>query len=138
MSKRGMTAILQHKVREDIYKGLSQADLVERIITNHYNLKYDQEYSAHYAKNVISDVRKNIKEEWKEQYQELKETQLARLLDLYNDSRKRNDGTTALNTLKEINKVASIYDAEKLDVNLKGDLYIDFGFDNNKEDNNGE
>lgn len=139
-----MTEILFHRVREDIYKGLSQADLVERIITNHYNLKYEQEYSAHYAKNVISDVRKNIKNEWRDMYKELKETQLARLLDLYRDSRKRNDGTTALNTLKEINKVASIYDAEKLDVNLKGDLYIDFGFDNenfdneNKEDNNEE
>lgn len=124
-----MTEILFHKVREDIYKGLSQADLVERIINNHYKLKYDQEYTAHYARNVISDVRKNIKEEWKEQYQELKETQLARLLDLYNYSRKRNDGTTALATLKEINKVANIYEAEKLDVNLTGTVEIDFGLE---------
>lgn len=127
MSKKGMTEILFQKVREDIYKGLSQADLIERIVTNYYQLKYDKEPSLHYARNVISDVRKEIKEEWKEQNQELKELQLGRLLDLYNDSRKNNDRMNALSTLKEINKVSNLYEAEKIDMTISGNIEIDFG-----------
>lgn len=129
MSKKGLTDALFQKVREDIYKGLSQSDLIDRIINNFYELKYEKTPNIHYARNIISDVRKKIKEEWKEQNQELKELQLGRLLDLYNESRKNNDRMNALNTLKEINKVGNIYEAEKVDMTINADIQIDFGFD---------
>ena len=128
---------LKYLVKKDLLLGLPNKDIIEKLRTGAYETK--DKLQMRRAKNYICLIRKEIAKDWQAQEKELKEMMLTRLLNLYATSLDAQDRANALNSLKEINKVTGLYSTQKMDVNLTGDLNIDFGFDNeNKDDTNEE
>lgn len=82
------------------------------------------------AQMILKQVKDQIREDWKEDRKTLKEQIYANFMDLYNECREMGDRGTALNTLKEIGKLGGIYEAENINLNVKGEIEIDFGLGN--------
>lgn len=135
MSKKNATEQLRRCVAKDILKGATQIKLIQKINKDAYGLGIKLPKDS--AENLISKTRKELREDWIEERKGLQEIQLQRLMDLYEESREANDRYSALNTMKEINKMVGLYEAEKIkvDASINGSIEIDFGF---SEDNSEE
>ncbi|MBQ0089745.1 MAG: hypothetical protein KBT27_10500 [Prevotellaceae bacterium] len=127
MSKKNATEQLKKEVYNDILRGNTQSNLVNKITTDYYNVGL--KYSVHTAKDLISEVRRIVRADYQEEQKFLRESNINRLLDLYNESFEVGDRSTALKTLQEMNKMCGLYESEKLDVTLNGNVDINFGFD---------
>lgn len=133
MSRSNLMDVLKRKVKIDILKGKLSGDIIHKLMNDEYG--YGKVLAKHHSEQIISDVKKQIREEWANESQYLRETQLERLVRLYADSLTNNDRQSALNTLKEINKITGQYEAQKMDINVNGEILVDFGFgDINDED----
>lgn len=122
---------LRRHLINDLLNGASQSVLIQKIEEDAYQLGIT--YKVASAKNIISQCRKLLKADWEAERKDLREMQLTRLLDLYTDAREMRDTRGALSVLQEINKITGQYEAQKLDVNLSGDINIDFGFNKDEE-----
>lgn len=127
MSKKNATEQLKRYISNDLLDGATQSVLVQKITEDAYGVGL--KYSVHTAKDIISECRRILRDDWKEERETLREMQLNRLLDLYTESREAKDRLTALNTLKEINKVTGQYEPIRVDATIDGTISIDFGFD---------
>ena len=134
MSKKGATEQLKRYIANDILNGGTQITIVQKITEDVYGVGYT--LSEHSAKDLIAKVRKDLREDWAEERKHLQEIQMQRLLDLYTESREALDRLSALNTLKEMNKMCGLYEPDKVSVEAKVDskIVIDFGFNNNEEE----
>lgn len=84
------------------------------------------------AEKLLADVYKDMKQCFQEEKEYLINAQYERLMNLYATSMAVNDRQNALGALKELNKMTGLY-ANKVDVNLSGEIEIDFGLDTDDE-----
>lgn len=63
----------------------------------------------------------------------MRELQLSRLEDILEEARDSRDRQNAIGAIKEINKLAGLYEPEKVDVTGTINVNIDFGLDNGSE-----
>lgn len=115
---------LEKHIWNEIIQGATNANLVDKIKNDYWNLGL--KYCDGSAKNVVTRVRQQMKEDWKQELPTLREMQMQRLLSLYNESLEAADRGNALKTLQEINKVTGLYEAEKIDLNISGEVEINF------------
>lgn len=116
--------ILKQRLWEDIAKFTPYLTLIERLQNDYY--KTGKCYELSEARIFLSRVRKDIKEHWKERQDGLREEMIETVLDLYRDCRDTKDRLTALNCLKEINKLNGLYEPEKHQVDVNGTVEISF------------
>lgn len=128
MSRKNATEQVKNHIYNDLLRGATQSNLVEKLTTDYYDIGI--KYSEHTSKDLIAKVRKIIRKDYEEEKSFLRETNINRLLDLYNESIEFGDRGTALKTLQEMNKMVGIYEPDKIDVTLDSNITIDFGFDN--------
>lgn len=138
MSRKSNSCIIINKLYNLILNGATSSNLLEYLsdteFTNGEHFTQIQKYE------YIKKARTKIRDDFKEESKELRETNLNRLLDLYNESREIGDRLAALNTLKEMNKMCGLYEPTKVEgkLDLSGDIIIDFKLNENrsKEDEN--
>lgn len=114
----------QH-VWEDIAHGVKHSKMYEKLMTDEYNI--GKTYSKAQAIDIVNETKKQIKKYWEEEREHLKEVTQERLDTVYEEAMARNDRQSAIGALKEFSKLTGLYDAQKVDVNLKGDIEIEFG-----------
>lgn len=115
------------QVWADLVNGLSNHEIRQKLQNDLYD-----EPTSHFKKSwhykIIAEAYKELSMELAENRDKQRVLFYNRLLALYNDSVEHNDRQVALGTLKEFAKFANLYeDVQKLEV--KGNLTIDFGFD---------
>lgn len=132
MSRKGATEILKHRIYNDLMIGGTYSNIVAKVRNDDYNVGYT--LGKECAKNLVTKVRKTIREDYMEEREHLRETNIARLLDLYNEALKNGDRLTGLKTLQEMNKMVGIYEPQNLNLNLQGEVTIDFGLSNEEKD----
>lgn len=115
--------ILEQKIYRDIMNGKMLTEIYQKIMHQEYDNK---KLSDRGANAVISTVKKRIRVDWQAESKELRENMLTRMLDLYTDCRANNDRKTAADVLKNITKVTGIDAPEKIDLNLEGEITINF------------
>lgn len=128
MSAKNATEQVKNYIYNDLLRGATQSNLVDKLTKDLYEVGI--KYSAHTSRDLISKVRRMVRADYLEERKELRETNLNRLLDLYSEAKDNKDRFTALKTLQELNKMCGLYEAEKVDVNINGNITVDFGFDN--------
>lgn len=110
----------------DLCNGLTKYEILQKIYNDSYSLP-----TSHYKKSwrykVIGAAFDEMKCELKENRDKQRELFYTRMTALYNDALQHNDRPTALGALKELGKFAGVYEPDKIEV--KGNLTIDFGFD---------
>lgn len=121
--KYAESEILEEKIYRDIMNGKMLTEIFQKIKHQEYGNK---KLTENGAMGVISTVKKRIREDWQAESKELRENMLTRMLDLYTDCRANNDRKTAADVLKNITKVTGIDAPEKIDLNLEGEITINF------------
>lgn len=127
MSRKAQTQIERDLVYNGIMQGFNQSNLMKYLMEDLWAT--GTKHTWRDAQKLISDVRVKIREDFKAQHDTLRETQMARLEDLYYESRENNDRFGALNVIKEINKMTGLYEPTKIEAKIEGDITIDFGLD---------
>lgn len=114
--------------RMDIYKkileGWSTTKVVEAITNN--QMGWDRAYSRRHALRLISGIRNDMIENFNSERDNIIQENYERLLDIYKESREDKDRYNAISSLKEINKMTGAYQPQKIDLNVSGEIEIDF------------
>lgn len=92
--------------------------------------KYQKEWgvSYNYMHSIITESLNLFKSE--EIYKNIRDINLERLTDIYQQARTQGDLDTAIKAVDKINKTAGVYDTEKPTVNVQtddGNIHITFG-----------
>lgn len=122
------TIFLEDKVYRDILKGVPVSTIIDRIEHDYYKsgLHYSPKGKSQSARNLLTRVRKKMKADYEEERKHLRETTINRLHNLYNECMDNLDRQTALNTIKYIGKITGMEEPQKVEVNLNGQIEIDF------------
>lgn len=92
--------------------------------------KYQKEWgvSYNYMHSIITESLNLFKSE--EIYKNIRDINLERLTDIYQQARTQGDLDTAIKAVDKLNKTAGVYDTEKPTVNVQtddGNIHITFG-----------
>lgn len=124
--------LLIRLICKDIAKGVNRRDIIQKGINDDYNIgrKYTYSTMAQYA----TEAKKIITDQWKEEMKGFRDQIKDMYLDTYNDAREHNDRIAAVQSLKELGKIAGVYDPETINLSVQGELVIDFGFESDDEE----
>lgn len=123
-TKESKTEVLEQNVYDLIMRGTTWHEVRDKVLNDYWGIGIH--YTEASYRNLVSRVKKRIREEWKEHSAQLREDLVARLMDVYRDSRANGDRATALNTLKYLGKISGQEEPTRLDVNINGAVEIDF------------
>lgn len=117
---------VMNAVYEDIAKGYPYSVLVERVKNGYYSPNY--QYTDTGAQDLITDVKKMIKKDWEEDRKTLRADIYRKFMDVYKESRAAHDRANANTALREMGKLGGVYEPDKVDVNVTGEVEITFDF----------
>ena len=126
---------LVYRIAKDIVGGLSRSKVIKKMKDNGYNMSFNtSDYTEGSMSTAYDDAVKLLKVEFDGKKEELRNVVYERYLNLYNEALQANDRKVALDALKEINKMLGLNEPELYNVKEDKRIIIDFGFDNNEED----
>lgn len=117
----------------DILNGMSPYRVRLKLSRDQYEGFQSSKYCERKIYYLLEDAYKNCRIPLAKEREKMRNLQLARLEDLLEECRDQNDRQSAIATIKEMNKLAGIYEAEKVDVTGTINVNIDFGLDNGGE-----
>lgn len=115
--------ILYNKILE----GCSYFNLINGIMDDAFG--FGRKYTRRRATEMLEDLQDEMRQTFDKERESLIHQNYERLIDIYSEAREYDKGT-ALNAIKEINKMIGAYEAKKVDLNVSGELEIDFGTEN--------
>lgn len=131
---KGRHHLAVRNVINDILNGATYSVLKAKLMEDAYELGY--KYSKGQVDRIVREARDVIKKDTEEQLPYLKEDMLARVLDVYTESRELGDRMNALKSLEMINKMFGLYQEKiKVDADIKQEVIIDFGYDKDSSEN---
>lgn len=107
-----------------IVNGTTWSQCVNNLLEDAYGI--GRKYATTRAEQIARDARQLVRKDWEADRQVLKESLYASYMDIFNEARVAKDRTSAINCLKELGKLGGAYEAEKVDINLEGNIEIDF------------
>ena len=126
---------LVYRIAKDIVNGLSRSKVVKKMKDDGYDLSFKtSEYTDGSMSTAYDDAVKMLKVEFDGKKDELRNVVYERYLNLYNEALQANDRKVALDALKEINKMLGLNEPELYNIKEDKRIIIDFGFENNDED----
>lgn len=126
---------LVYRIAKDIVNGLSRSKVVKKMKDDGYDLSFKtSEYTDGSMSTAYDDAVKMLKVEFDGKKDELRNVVYERYLNLYNEALQANDRTNALATLKEMTRMLGLNEPELYNIKEDKRIIIDFGFDNNDED----
>lgn len=114
-------------IQKALLKGMTYCQIREALRNDELGLGEPLTHSS--IQKLITAVYKEMRECFKEEKEAIVEQQYERLMNLYSTSLEANDRTNALNSLKEINKMTGVYEPQKVDLSVSGEIEIDFSMD---------
>lgn len=117
---------------KDIAKGVNRRDIIQKGINDEYGV--GQKYTYSTMGQYATEAKKIITDQWKEEMKGFRDQIKDMYLDTYNDAREHNDRIAAVQSLKELGKIAGCYDPETINLSVQGELVIDFGFESDDEE----
>lgn len=114
-------------VINDILEGGTYSVLLEKLQKDYYNI--DKKYTKSNAESIVKEARAVIKKDFDDYVGNAKEQIWNKALDLYTECKEVGDRATALKALQYVAKLTGIEDIQKVDMNINGNIEIDFGFD---------
>lgn len=126
---------LVYRIAKDIVNGLSRSKVVKKMKDDGYHMSFKtSEYTDGSMSTAYDDAVKMLKVEFDGKKDELRNVVYERYLNLYNEALQANDRTNALATLKEMTRMLGLNEPELYNIKEDKRIIIDFGFDNNDED----
>lgn len=126
---------LVYRIAKDIVNGLSRSKVVKKMKDDGYYMSFKtSEYTDGSMSTAYDDAVKMLKVEFDGKKDELRNVVYERYLNLYNEALQANDRTNALATLKEMTRMLGLNEPELYNIKEDKRIIIDFGFDNNDED----
>lgn len=116
--------LVNNKVISMILRGKSKAEILNFISKEMERL--DGKTTAKHAENIYYHCRNEIKDEIDGNKNYYKSDLLSKLYYLYSKSMDTDDIRTALNILNSITKLTGVAEAEKIDMNVTGNIEINF------------
>lgn len=124
-----------HKcIYNDIVHGVSYDKIHHKLLTDGYGI--GKRYGLKRSDQHIQAVQEIIRESFEKDKPYLKEKLLACFLDIYQAARDKGDLRTSVDAIKELAKLANIYEDNRQSLNIKTkdtEVTISFGINNNNE-----
>lgn len=130
---------LMELVIQDILRGKLDRECVTKLQTDKYGMGKIVSWEG--ARQLVKKAKQTLIADMKEETENLKQKMLARILDVYNESRDARDRQNALKSLEIINKLLGLNEGDKMKAEMdlnKNKFTISFGSTESKEENNEE
>lgn len=130
---------LMELVIQDILRGKLDRECVTKLQTDKYGMGKIVSWEG--ARQLVKKAKQTLIADMKEETENLKQKMLARILDVYNESRDARDRQNALKSLEIINKLLGLNEGDKMKAKMdlnKNKFTISFGSTESKEENNEE
>lgn len=133
--KKGKTHGQKEVVRLEVFNAILEGYTYRNLMyaLQHDDFNIGRKYTKRSSACIISEVYQEIRDSFKEQKDTLAYQQFERLINLYNEAKEYDKGS-ALNALKEINKLCGLYEPKKIDMNVSGELEVNFELNNESQD----
>lgn len=131
-NKGGQSSFLRDLAVKHTYNGIVEgktySNLIDALLNDDYGI--GKTYKTSWAADIVATARKMVKSDWEEDRKTLKESLYITYMDLFAEARNAKDRTSAINILKELAKLGGAYEGDKVNLNINGEIDINFNLDN--------
>ena len=117
-------------MKDDCIRGKQKYEIREKFTDGKYNNDVCSDRSFY---EYWNDMIAKFGEEFESNREQLKSKFVSRYLFLYEKMIEKNDLKGAREVLDSLKRMTGMDDPSKLDLNMSGDIQIDFGFTNEKD-----
>lgn len=110
----------------DLIHGKMKWQIKKKFMDGGYNNKTVLERSFH---SYWKDMLERFGDEYEKYKEEIREKFIAKYMYLYEEAVKNNNMKVAKDILDSLSKLFGLYEPEKQEINLNGEIIVDFGFD---------